>query len=456
MPCLAESIRHIDPSLQEWVAAIERAPSLAPMILAAGQFARRLAVLLIQEVLTQRAQQPTEWPNCPRCGTRLHSKGFSPRQVSSLLGVIRWERRGGRCPRGCKIGQVAPLDSALGLAPNQRSSIELKQVVCALAVFVPFETAAALLNRLHGIIVSPGAVWLWVQEAGQRMMEELQRELDALDLPTRSGPTEPLDEKTAALPLLIGADGVMVPFRPQAGQPKGRTVWREVKVAILARLGQRTTRTGEPVSRLERRRLVAVLGDIHALRPRLWLEALRQGVCHAKVVVWLSDGGRGFWSLYAECFAQYAIGILDFYHAAQNLWKGAAAWLDGRTSGARRWFETARHRLRHGEAEGVLADIAHTLEGNDLPASARETLTKLHTYLKTHREHLDYERFKELGLPIGSGLVESACKWLIQQRFKGVGMRWSEEGFNHLLHLRLAWVNGRFDALFASQPSPNS
>jgi len=56
-----------------------------------------------------------------------------------------------------------------------------------------------------------------------------------------------------------------------------------------------------------------------------------------------------------------------------------------------------------------------------------------------------------------SSLVESACKWLIQQRFKGVGMRWSEDGFNHLLHLRLAWVNGRFDSFFpASTPSPKS
>ncbi len=60
-------------------------------------------------------------------------------------------------------------------------------------------------------------------------------------------------------------------------------------------------------------------------------------------------------------------------------------------------------------------------------------------------------------------MVESACKWLIQQRFKGVGMRWSSEGFNHLLHLCLGWVNGRFDDLFSdanffsnSGPSPNS
>ena len=83
-------------------------------------------------------------------------------------------------------------------------------------------------------------------------------------------------------------------------------------------------------------------------------------------------------------------------------------------------------------------------------------MTNLYHYLKTHEDHIHYEQFKAAGLPIGSGLVESACKWLIQQRFKGVGMRWSEPGFNHLLHLRLAWVNQRFDSLFPEMlPSPN-
>jgi hypothetical protein len=79
---------------------------------------------------------------------------------------------------------------------------------------------------------------------------------------------------------------------------------------------------------------------------------------------------------------------------------------------------------------------------------------EMYDYLKRHREHIDYAKFKELGLAIGSGLVESACKWLIQQRFKGVGMRWSENGFNHLLHLRLAWVNSSFETLFLPE-SPN-
>ena len=102
----------------------------------------------------------------------------------------------------------------------------------------------------------------------------------------------------------------------------------------------------------------------------------------------------------------------------------------------------------------MLADLQAALALNDLPDSARKTLQNLYNYLDTHRDHIDYARFKALGLPIGSGVVESACKWLIQQRFKGVGMRWSEDGFNHLLHLRLDWVNGRFDDLFALAPSP--
>jgi hypothetical protein len=223
-------------------------------------------------------------------------------------------------------------------------------------------------------------------------------------------------------------------------------------------LGQHRTRTGKVVTRLQQRRLVAVLGGIEALKPRVWLEAVRQGISHAPQVVWLSDGARGLWRLYEERLAASAMGILDFYHAVQSLWKGAAAWLDGRTTQARRWFGWARHRLRHGQPDGVLADLVEALEVEGLPDTARDTLIALYAYLKRHRDHIDYAQYKDLGLPIGSGMVESACKWLIQQRFKGVGMRWSEDGFNHLLHLRLAWVNGRFEALFQVQlqPSPNT
>jgi hypothetical protein len=100
----------------------------------------------------------------------------------------------------------------------------------------------------------------------------------------------------------------------------------------------------------------------------------------------------------------------------------------------------------------MIKELGHLLKYRSTPASAKPTLKRVHQYLSTHRLHLQYRQFKKLGFPIGSGMVESACKWLITQRFKGTGMRWSEDGFNHLLHLRVAWVNGRFDSLFADFP----
>ena len=455
MLCLSDSIRDDDPCVQRWLCTIEEAPTLPKLILAAWSLARVLASHLVEAVLAERARRPTSWPCCPQCGACMRSKGFAKRQVLSLLGPLRWQRRVGRCPQGCETPQGAPLDDELGLHPQQRTSGELQHLGCALAVFVPFATAATLLGWASGVAVSPRAVWDWVQAAGRRAIAQLHEQLQAVatgHLPTE----EPLAAELATAPLLIGADGVMVPFRPEGGHPRGKTAWHEVKVGVLARLGRHTTRTGKIVARLHQRRLVAVFGDIEALQERLWCEALRQGIRHTTQVVWLSDGARGLWRLFEEHFTAYATGILDFYHAVQQLWKSAAAWLDGRTPQARRWFGWARHRLRHGHPDGVLADLADALEVEGLPDTARDTLRTVYAYLERHREHIDYAAYKALGLPLGSGMVESACKWLIQQRFKGVGMRWSEDGFNHLLHLRLAWVNGRFDALFNLDLSPNS
>ena len=454
MLCLPNSICHDDPSVPRLLRMMEDARSFTALILAAWQVARVLAVPLVEDILAERARQPTAWPPCPACGASVRSKGMARRQMMSLGGPVRWQRRIGRCPQGCAISQVAPLDQALGGLPHQRTSEELQALGCALAVFVPFATAARLLGWYCGSVRSPRAVWCGVQTAGCQAMAHLQANLDTV-AQGAAPPPEPLTAAQAALPLALGADGVMGPLRPEAGAPRGKLRWREVKVGVMARMGRPHTRTGQVGTRLTQRRLVAVLGDLDALTPRLWLEALRQGIRHAPQGIWLSDGSRGLWRLFDACVAETATGILDFYQAAQTLWKSAAAWLDGRTSQARRWFAWARHRLRHGRSDGVLAALADALDVEGWPPTARDTVMTVQAYLVAHREHINYEAYKALGFPLGSGMVESACKWLIQQRFKGVGMRWSEDGFNHLLHLRLAWVNGRFEALFGLPLSPN-
>jgi hypothetical protein len=132
----------------------------------------------------------------------------------------------------------------------------------------------------------------------------------------------------------------MVPFRPQTGSAAGKTQWREVKVGVFARLGQRLSRTGQPLPKLLHRRLVAVLGDVGQFIPLMQLEAHKQSLPTATQVVWLSDGGRGFWRVFRACFAQVAIPILDFYHAAGQLWRATVALFGSAQSpDALAWFQ---------------------------------------------------------------------------------------------------------------------
>ena len=454
MTTLKRIISEAEPELQKKFEEVKNGVSLSIIIMAAFQLGRMLMVMLVEEIIANRAKEKTNWPNCEKCGKRLQSKGFAERQIQSVLGTIRWERRVGRCPKGCQIGQIAPLDEELGIEPYQQTSMELKKIGSSLAVFVAYETAANLMKQIIGIEVSSSSIWQWVQVSGKQAMKKIETEI--LNMVKGQMPKPEELAGIAQLPLIVGADGVMVPFRPNGGSPKGKTVWQEVKIGIMARLQKYSNHCQQIVERLKERRLVAVLGSIDDLSKRLELEAHKQAIGQACVVVWLSDGARGLWRLFKQSFSNRAIGILDFYHAAENLWKAVSVWLDGSSRQALQWFNASRHKLRHGEQNQVLDDISAALKLDGLPDCAKQSLTNLYLYLDNHKEHIQYQHFKEMGLPIGSGFVESACKWLIQQRFKGVGMRWSQQGFNHLLHLRLAWVNGRFDSLFpVHTPSPN-
>ena len=456
MPCHLKNIPCDDSTLQDLIVRVETAISLTALVVAAWQLAQRVAVLLIEDTLDKRAKQKTEWLNCPMCGKKLQSKGFAKRRIATLIGVIGFSRRVGRCPNRCRISQYAPLDQELQLSAGQRSCTQLKRVACLLAVFVPFETAQILLDQLMGIKVSKDSIFNWVQGAGQSAIDMLNDQLESLTQ-GKTVDVESIDPATEELPLLIGADGVMVPFRREEKSPKGTTIWREVKVAIVARIRPRRKKGDnapeQTQTELVQRRLVACLGTVDDLGQILWLQALRSGIATAKQVVWISDGARGLWRLFDTYFAHSAIGILDFYHAAEHLFKAATAWLDGRTKKARGWFDAARHQLRHGPTMQVTMDIEHAIADPNLCDTSRNVLRNLQHYLDTHHKHIQYHQFKAMGLPIGSGSVESACKWLIAQRFKGVGMRWTQDGFNALLHLRLAWVNHRFDDIFTNTPN---
>lgn len=446
MLCLKKIVKENKEIIQEKLEKIQESRSLRSLVLACMCLGRYIVCCIIKKELERRNEKRCKWPSCKSCGAKLESKGSYTRTILTLAGEVSFKRKIGRCKNGCKESNLCLLDKSLGIVAHQKASNELREIACILAIFIPYNSCSRIIKTICGLEVPTKTLYNWCRYFGSIAYNRCLWELHCLERGLL-GTQENMSQELLALPLVIGGDGVMIPTRPYGGSPKGKTVWREVKVGMFARIKQLAKNNGSKVSRIVHKRLVAVLGDIDTFQKYMELEAHKQHAKTAKTVAWISDAGRGFWGLFESFFSSFAIGILDFYHAAQYLWRFAKVYLDGRTKKAQDWFSNARGFLK----EGCVVSIALSIEKDKHPphSEAAKAYKNLNAYLLRHMPHIDYEHFKSLDLPIGSGMVESACKWLIQQRFKGVGMRWSEDGFNDLLHLRLAWVNQRFEYLFS-------
>ena len=127
MTAMQRIISEAEPMMQKKLEEAQNAASLSMIIMTVYELGRMFMVMVVEEIVAKRAKEKTKWPNCKKCGKRLESKGFAERQIESILGTIKWERRIGRCPKRCKIEQVVPLDEQLGIEPYQQTSMELKQ-----------------------------------------------------------------------------------------------------------------------------------------------------------------------------------------------------------------------------------------------------------------------------------------------------------------------------------------
>ncbi len=159
-------------------------------------------------------------------------------------------------------------------------------------------------------------------------------------------------------------------------------------------------------------------------------------------VVKLADGAKDNWTFLSEDLSGGEERI-DFYHAAEHLKAAFAAAYGENTPKARTQFETYRHILRD-EREGVAKVIRALVYLRDRHPRRKTLATEL-GYFRRHRARMGYAAAKAQGLPIGSGVVEAACKTLVTQRMKRSGMRWRHEGGQALLTLRGLVQSDRFD-----------
>jgi hypothetical protein len=174
------------------------------------------------------------------------------------------------------------------------------------------------------------------------------------------------------------------------------------------------------------RQLDAELASILAVRPDL-------------EVVALADGAEENWRYFDQSVYDNATKIVDHGHASQHLREAMAAYYGDKSVEARAEYERLRIILRDqpGGVDDVIAELARL--SRKMPGkgrkSRRKRLNAELTYFKNQRDRMDYADYQARGLPIGSGVVEAACKTLATQRLKRSGMSW-RDGKQAILTIR--------------------
>jgi hypothetical protein len=250
----------------------------------------------------------------------------------------------------------------------------------------------------------------------------------------------PESAPATAQTLILAVDGCQAPERDG---------WHEVKLAC-GYAHEHRAKTASGRRKLAHKEYLATLEDAQAFGQKLFGLAERHHAGEAARIVGMGDGAPWIWNLFALHFPG-AIEIVDFYHAAEHLWAtGEALYGDRATSSATKsWVRHYLHHLRHGRIDLVISAIARgKASHDDLPAERATVVRRNLEYFKTNQQRMRYALFKRWHLPIGTGAMEGACKFVVQSRFKLPGCRWSHQGLTRMLALKQLRLNGRWDELW--------
>lgn len=287
-----------------------------------------------------------------------------------------------------------------------------------LGTLLPFEQVPPLLAFLTGVSVTADTVRRLTETAGAaqaaievRQVEHLERELP----PVPVGPARQVVSPDGAMVSLIGRE------------------WTEVRTLAL---GVLDTPRGDDEAGVHTQdiRYFSRLCSAHDFIRQAALPLYQRGTAAAEVVVAVAVSDGADWIQdFIDAHCREAVRIIDFPHAAGYVADAARAAFGPGTRETAIWLTTWLHTLKHEGITPVLAAI------RALPMAtpeAEEVRATVLAYLTKRTALLAYDAFRSKGYPIGSGMVESANKLVVEARLKGSGMHWARRHVTPMLALR--------------------
>lgn len=247
--------------------------------------------------------------------------------------------------------------------------------------------------------------------------------------------------QTGAEIVIAQMDGGMVPIvkpdAPQKDKRKGKQLqWKEAKICLAHANGSKTLAYGGTLQ-----------GDV-AQAGRVLFHCTRvAGFGSNSRVHAVGDGADWIAGQVEEKFGAQGGYLVDFYHVCDYL-SAAAKSMVAEAAGQTTWMDEQKTRLKTQRCNELLRTLQPHVEASGVEDS-EAPVRQCHRYLSHRREHLNYQSALERDLPIGSGEIESAHRYIVQQRLKRPGAWWRAANADHMLALRLNRANRQWHAYWA-------
>jgi Uncharacterised protein family (UPF0236) len=420
------------------IESILQAPDLhnvASAALAIFTQLRPVARDILQAKITLEAQQLKRagvTPCCPKAGvTDVHTRTVSP---ETLFGEITVPVRTFQC-RDCGA-TFRPDDRPLGVPEVGEFTDDVRLLYVPVAAELPHRVANALFERCTGVTLSSrgaqGIIDSTAEDLSSWQAERERQETAAVADAMVSG------DGAADLRVEIAMDGVTAHIDGRWPQPKVAT--------ILVR--QLETEAEEPtLGAVLARRYVCVLGSAEELAARITQVRRAAGWERLPIGEILGDGAPWIWKV-ADAYFPGVRQTLDYYHLSEHLYAFANLLYPNNPAGAKAWVDQKLGALLTDRVGEVLRALKRM---RPRKKAVRDALAQLIGYVESNRTRIRYQEPWQRALAVGSGAVEGACKHVIQSRLKRGGMRWKQPGFLSVLALRIAQLNGTFQAFWAGR-----
>ena len=437
---------------------------------------------LYQDSVDRQAQAEVADEVVDAHGTQRTRKRTQQRELETIFGTVQVQRTGYGATGEASLH---PLDAQLNL-PAERYSLEVRRRAALEASKNSFDETVETLTRFTGAAVGKRQVEELVSRAAQDFdaFYEQRRRQPAGDQPAGDQPAGDPRAPTDDL-LVISSDGKGVVMHRQDLRPATRKASEDKRSKLATRLSKGEKRNRKRIATVAAvysvarhvrtpEQMLAVLARAEEAeqqpspRPRpqhkrVWAslqqeprevlqEAFREAVSRdrQRTRTWVAvvDGNETQLRLLAELAAHHGVQltiVLDLFHVLGYLWKaGHAVAVEG-SKVLEQWVLQRLGRVLQGRARWVAAGIRRSATKRHLSARQREPLDRCANYLLKYQRYLAYDQYLADGLPIGSGVIEGACRHLVKDRLARTGARWRLRGAEAVLRLRALRSSGDFD-----------